>query len=109
MWNNSKSLIRYTWENITDCAIMEVEPLTGVIGKVSVTYEYQLMIEIFKLVQVNEKSCRTLYCKVSDRADPQPAGPSRRLHLVPRASVPALQQLLSVQESETLILYFFLF
>lgn len=67
------------------------------------------MIEIFKLVQVNEKSCRTLYCKVSDRADPQSAGASRRLHLIPRSPIPALQQLISVQEGETLILYFFLF
>lgn len=109
MWNNSKSPIKYTWENITDCTIMEVEPLTGVIGKVSATYKYQLMIEILKLVQVDERSYRTLYCKVSDRADPQPAGTSRRLHLVPRASVPALWQLISAQEGETLILYIFLF
>uniref|UniRef100_A0A4X2LA31 DLEC1 cilia and flagella associated protein n=1 Tax=Vombatus ursinus TaxID=29139 RepID=A0A4X2LA31_VOMUR len=31
MWNNSKSAIRYTWEKISDCHIVEVEPYTGVI------------------------------------------------------------------------------
>ncbi|XP_074725552.1 deleted in lung and esophageal cancer protein 1 [Strix uralensis] len=31
MWNNSKSLIKYTWEKIMACDIMEVEPHTGVI------------------------------------------------------------------------------
>uniref|UniRef100_A0A8B9N4Y7 DLEC1 cilia and flagella associated protein n=1 Tax=Accipiter nisus TaxID=211598 RepID=A0A8B9N4Y7_9AVES len=33
MWNNSKSLIKYTWEKIMPCDIMEVEPHTGVIVK----------------------------------------------------------------------------
>ncbi|NWW00972.1 DLEC1 protein, partial [Oreocharis arfaki] len=31
LWNNSKTLIKYTWETITACEIMEVEPRTGVI------------------------------------------------------------------------------
>ncbi|NXS82393.1 DLEC1 protein, partial [Erpornis zantholeuca] len=31
LWNNSKTLIKYTWETITACEIMEVEPHTGVI------------------------------------------------------------------------------
>ncbi|NXU16048.1 DLEC1 protein, partial [Pardalotus punctatus] len=32
LWNNSKTLIKYTWERIVACEIMEVEPRTGVIG-----------------------------------------------------------------------------
>ncbi|XP_071416735.1 deleted in lung and esophageal cancer protein 1 [Pithys albifrons albifrons] len=31
LWNNSKSLIKYTWEKIMACEIMEVVPQTGVI------------------------------------------------------------------------------
>ncbi|XP_005383783.1 PREDICTED: deleted in lung and esophageal cancer protein 1 [Chinchilla lanigera] len=31
MWNNSKSPIRYMWEKISDCHIIEVEPCAGVI------------------------------------------------------------------------------
>ncbi|XP_041899486.1 deleted in lung and esophageal cancer protein 1 isoform X1 [Corvus kubaryi] len=31
LWNNSKTLIKYTWETITACEIMEVQPHTGVI------------------------------------------------------------------------------
>ncbi|XP_037004212.2 deleted in lung and esophageal cancer protein 1 isoform X2 [Artibeus jamaicensis] len=31
MWNNSKSCIRYTWEKISDCHIIEVEPCSGTI------------------------------------------------------------------------------
>ncbi|NXC46130.1 DLEC1 protein, partial [Penelope pileata] len=31
MWNNSKSLIKYTWEKITTCTIIEVEPFAGAI------------------------------------------------------------------------------
>ncbi|NXB80464.1 DLEC1 protein, partial [Donacobius atricapilla] len=31
LWNNSKTLIKYTWEKILACEIMEVEPHTGVI------------------------------------------------------------------------------
>ncbi|NXR24703.1 DLEC1 protein, partial [Cinclus mexicanus] len=31
LWNNSKTLIKYTWEKIMACEIMEVEPCTGVI------------------------------------------------------------------------------
>ncbi|NXO79413.1 DLEC1 protein, partial [Sitta europaea] len=32
LWNKSKTFIKYTWERITTCEIMEVEPPTGVIG-----------------------------------------------------------------------------
>ncbi|XP_064278685.1 deleted in lung and esophageal cancer protein 1 isoform X1 [Passer domesticus] len=31
LWNNSKTLIKYTWEKITDSEIIEAEPRTGVI------------------------------------------------------------------------------
>uniref|UniRef100_A0A8C3QGP1 DLEC1 cilia and flagella associated protein n=1 Tax=Cyanoderma ruficeps TaxID=181631 RepID=A0A8C3QGP1_9PASS len=31
LWNNSKTLIKYTWEKITACEIIEIEPRTGVI------------------------------------------------------------------------------
>ncbi|XP_031199862.1 deleted in lung and esophageal cancer protein 1 isoform X2 [Mastomys coucha] len=31
MWNNSKSPIRYMWEKVSHCHIIEVEPCTGVI------------------------------------------------------------------------------
>ncbi|NXN88817.1 DLEC1 protein, partial [Bombycilla garrulus] len=31
LWNNSRTLIRYTWEKYIGCEIMEVEPHTGVI------------------------------------------------------------------------------
>ncbi|NXG19802.1 DLEC1 protein, partial [Grallaria varia] len=31
LWNNSKSLIKYTWEKIMACEILEVVPQTGVI------------------------------------------------------------------------------
>ncbi|XP_037985052.1 deleted in lung and esophageal cancer protein 1 [Motacilla alba alba] len=31
LWNNSKTSTKYTWEKITDCEIIEVEPRTGVI------------------------------------------------------------------------------
>lgn len=32
MWNNSRSCIRYTWEKISDCHMVEVEPCSGTIG-----------------------------------------------------------------------------
>ncbi|OXB72662.1 UNVERIFIED_CONTAM: hypothetical protein H355_007677 [Colinus virginianus] len=43
MWNNSKSLIKYTWEKITSCVIMEVEPLTGAID-MNRCCEFELMM-----------------------------------------------------------------
>ncbi|NXJ03895.1 DLEC1 protein, partial [Odontophorus gujanensis] len=43
MWNNSKSQIKYMWEKITSCAIMEVEPLTGVIDR-NRCCEFELMM-----------------------------------------------------------------
>ncbi|NXJ82494.1 DLEC1 protein, partial [Trogon melanurus] len=43
MWNNSKSLIKYTWEKITSCDITEVEPYTGVIGT-NECREFELII-----------------------------------------------------------------
>lgn len=36
MWNNSKSPIRYMWEKVSHCHIIEVEPCTGVIGSLPV-------------------------------------------------------------------------
>ncbi|MGH0139692.1 UNVERIFIED_CONTAM: hypothetical protein FKN15_042979 [Acipenser sinensis] len=36
MWNNSIAHITFDWERISDCHILEVEPLTGVIGNPSV-------------------------------------------------------------------------
>ncbi|NWT18177.1 DLEC1 protein, partial [Vireo altiloquus] len=43
LWNNSKTLIKYTWETITACEIMEVEPHTGVID-VNECCEFELAI-----------------------------------------------------------------
>ncbi|KFV90050.1 Deleted in lung and esophageal cancer protein 1, partial [Eurypyga helias] len=43
MWNNSKSLIKYTWEKIITCDIVEVEPHTGVID-MNACCEFQLTI-----------------------------------------------------------------
>ncbi|XP_009941410.2 deleted in lung and esophageal cancer protein 1 [Opisthocomus hoazin] len=43
MWNNSKSLVKYTWEKITPCDIMEVEPHTGIID-VNKCCEFELAI-----------------------------------------------------------------
>lgn len=36
MWNNSKSPIRYMWEKVSHCHIIEVEPCTGMIGSLPV-------------------------------------------------------------------------
>lgn len=33
MYNNSKSLIKFTWANINDCDILEILPLSGKLGK----------------------------------------------------------------------------
>ncbi|KFP85884.1 Deleted in lung and esophageal cancer protein 1, partial [Acanthisitta chloris] len=43
MWNNSRSLIKYTWDKITACEIMEVEPHTGVID-MNKCCEFELII-----------------------------------------------------------------
>lgn len=43
-------MIKYTWERAMPCDITEVEPHTGIIGKLSVICKHQLMTEIFKLV-----------------------------------------------------------
>ncbi|NWI87030.1 DLEC1 protein, partial [Pitta sordida] len=43
MWNNSKSLIKFTWEKITVCEILEVVPDTGVID-VNECCEFELSI-----------------------------------------------------------------
>ncbi|NXA08177.1 DLEC1 protein, partial [Sapayoa aenigma] len=43
MWNNSKSLIKYTWEKIMACEILEVVPDTGVID-VNKCCEFELSI-----------------------------------------------------------------
>ncbi|XP_064495177.1 deleted in lung and esophageal cancer protein 1 isoform X1 [Pseudopipra pipra] len=43
LWNNSKSLIRYTWDKITTSEIIEVFPPTGVID-INSCYEFELAI-----------------------------------------------------------------
>ncbi|POI32529.1 hypothetical protein CIB84_003720 [Bambusicola thoracicus] len=65
MWNNSKSLIKYTWENITDCAIMEVEPLTGVIDR-NKYCEFELMITGIRPGCVSHN----LQCQIQHSAEP---------------------------------------
>ncbi|XP_031463677.1 deleted in lung and esophageal cancer protein 1 isoform X2 [Phasianus colchicus] len=65
MWNNSKSLIKYTWENITDCAIMEVEPPTGVIDR-NKYCEFELMITGIRPGCVSHN----LQCQIEHSAEP---------------------------------------
>ncbi|XP_072184617.1 deleted in lung and esophageal cancer protein 1 [Excalfactoria chinensis] len=65
MWNNSKSLIKYTWENTTDCAIMEVEPRTGVIGR-NKHREFELMITGIRPGSVSHN----LQCHIKHSAEP---------------------------------------
>eukprot|EP00076_Gallus_gallus_P007092 XP_003640722.2 deleted in lung and esophageal cancer protein 1 [Gallus gallus] len=65
MWNNSKSPIKYTWENITDCTIMEVEPLTGVIDR-NEHCEFELMITGIRPGCVSHN----LQCQIKHSAEP---------------------------------------
>uniref|UniRef100_A0A8C3XXP0 DLEC1 cilia and flagella associated protein n=1 Tax=Catharus ustulatus TaxID=91951 RepID=A0A8C3XXP0_CATUS len=59
LWNNSKSLIKYTWEKIMACEIMEVEPCTGVID-VNDCCEFVLAISGSKPGVIS----RNLHCRV---------------------------------------------
>ncbi|NXG70582.1 DLEC1 protein, partial [Baryphthengus martii] len=65
MWNNSKSLIKYTWEKIMSCDIMEVEPHTGVIDR-DKCCEFELAITGSKPGCV---SCN-LKCKIEHCPEP---------------------------------------
>ncbi|NXO50455.1 DLEC1 protein, partial [Aramus guarauna] len=65
MWNNSKSLIKYTWEKIITCDIMEVEPHTGVIDT-SKCCEFELTITGSKPGCIS----RNLQCKIKHCPEP---------------------------------------
>ncbi|XP_040446900.1 deleted in lung and esophageal cancer protein 1 [Falco naumanni] len=65
MWNNSKSLIKYTWEKIVSCDIMEVEPHTGIIDK-NKCCEFELVITGSKPGCI---SCN-LRCKIEHLPEP---------------------------------------
>uniref|UniRef100_A0A8B9IRW2 DLEC1 cilia and flagella associated protein n=1 Tax=Amazona collaria TaxID=241587 RepID=A0A8B9IRW2_9PSIT len=60
MWNNSKSLIKYTWEKIVSSDIMEVEPCTGIIGK------FELLITGSKPGAISHN----LQCKIEPCTEP---------------------------------------
>ncbi|XP_010127726.1 PREDICTED: deleted in lung and esophageal cancer protein 1, partial [Chlamydotis macqueenii] len=65
MWNNSKSLIRYTWEKIIPCDIMEVEPRTGII-EMNKCCEFELTITGSKPGCIS----RNLPCKIEHCPEP---------------------------------------
>ncbi|XP_039920879.1 deleted in lung and esophageal cancer protein 1 isoform X2 [Hirundo rustica] len=65
LWNNSKTLIKYTWEKITACEIMEVEPHTGVID-VNKCCEFVLAISGSKPGFIS----RNLQCHVEPCPEP---------------------------------------
>ncbi|NXC99176.1 DLEC1 protein, partial [Certhia familiaris] len=65
LWNNSKTLIKYTWERITACEIMEVDPHTGVID-VNKCCEFVLAISGSKPGVIN----RNLHCHVDPCPEP---------------------------------------
>ncbi|NWQ80071.1 DLEC1 protein, partial [Columbina picui] len=65
MWNNSKSLIKYTWEKIIACDILEVEPHTGVI-EVNKCCEFELAITGWKPGCISHN----LQCKVEHCPEP---------------------------------------
>ncbi|NXE90540.1 DLEC1 protein, partial [Menura novaehollandiae] len=65
LWNNSKSLIKYTWEKIVASEIMEVEPRTGVID-VSKCCEFVLAITGSKPGAIS----RNLLCNVEPCPEP---------------------------------------
>ncbi|KFV92104.1 Deleted in lung and esophageal cancer protein 1, partial [Fulmarus glacialis] len=65
MWNNSKSLIKYTWEKIIPCDIMEVEPHTGVID-VNKFCEFELAITGSKPGCISHN----LQCKIEHCLEP---------------------------------------
>ncbi|XP_068031633.1 deleted in lung and esophageal cancer protein 1 isoform X2 [Anomalospiza imberbis] len=65
LWNNSKTLIKYTWENITDWDIIEVEPCTGIID-VNKCCEFVLAISGSKPGVVS----RNLPCHIEQCPEP---------------------------------------
>ncbi|NWX47151.1 DLEC1 protein, partial [Steatornis caripensis] len=65
VWNNSKSLIKYTWEKILLCDIMEVEPHTGVID-MNKSCEFELTIMGSKPGCVSRNLC----CKIEHCPEP---------------------------------------
>ncbi|NXT57877.1 DLEC1 protein, partial [Pluvianellus socialis] len=65
MWNNSKSLIKFTWEKIMPCDIMEVEPHTGVID-MNKCCEFELAITGSKPGRIS----RNLQCKIEHCPEP---------------------------------------
>uniref|UniRef100_A0A663EY65 DLEC1 cilia and flagella associated protein n=1 Tax=Aquila chrysaetos chrysaetos TaxID=223781 RepID=A0A663EY65_AQUCH len=65
MWNNSKSLIKYTWEKIMPCDIMEVEPHTGIID-MNNCCEFELAITGSKPGCIS----RNLQCKIEHCLEP---------------------------------------
>ncbi|NXT69954.1 DLEC1 protein, partial [Chaetops frenatus] len=65
LWNNSKTLIKYRWEKIVACEIMEVEPCTGVID-MNKCCEFVLAISRSKPGVFS----RNLQCHVEPCAEP---------------------------------------
>ncbi|RLW11481.1 hypothetical protein DV515_00001295 [Chloebia gouldiae] len=65
LWNNSKTLIKYTWEIIADCVIIEVEPRTGVID-VNGCCEFVLAISGSKPGAIS----RNLLCHIEQGPEP---------------------------------------
>ncbi|NWX01416.1 DLEC1 protein, partial [Caloenas nicobarica] len=65
MWNNSKSLIKYTWEKIIACDILEVEPHTGVI-EMNKCCEFKLAITGWKPGCISHN----LQCKIEHCPEP---------------------------------------
>ncbi|NXJ92681.1 DLEC1 protein, partial [Corythaixoides concolor] len=65
MWNNSKSLIKYTWEKIISCDIMEVEPHAGVID-MNKCCEFELAVTGTKPGCIS----RNLQCKIEHCPEP---------------------------------------
>ncbi|NXG51454.1 DLEC1 protein, partial [Psilopogon haemacephalus] len=62
MWNNSKSSIKYTWEKILSCDIVEVEPHTGVID-VNSCCEFELTVTGGKPGCISHNvQCRIEHC-----------------------------------------------
>ncbi|NXX45835.1 DLEC1 protein, partial [Tricholaema leucomelas] len=62
MWNNSKSSIRYTWEKILSCDIIEVEPHTGIIDSSSCC-EFELAVTGSKPGCISHNvQCRIEHC-----------------------------------------------
>ncbi|KAK2513313.1 Dlec1, partial [Columba guinea] len=65
MWNNSKSLIKYTWEKIIACDILEVEPHTGAI-EMNKCCEFELTITGWKPGCISHN----LQCKIEHCPEP---------------------------------------